>query len=47
MHKHKTWHDLHLDTLSYGQRLADKVASAMGSWTFIIAQTLFEIVWRH
>ena len=45
MHKHKTWHDLHLDTLSYGQRLADKVASAMGSWTFIIAQTLFVIVW--
>ena len=45
MHKHKTWHDLHLDTLSYGQRLADKVATAMGSWTFIIAQTLFVIVW--
>ena len=45
MYKHKTWHDLHLDTLSYGQRLADKVASAMGSWTFIIAQTLFVIVW--
>jgi uncharacterized membrane protein len=45
MHKHKTWHDLHQDTLSYGQRLADKVAGAMGSWTFIIAQTLFVIVW--
>jgi len=45
MHKHKTWHDLHQDTLSYGQRLADKVASAMGSWTFIIAQTFFVIVW--
>ncbi len=41
----KTWHDEHEDTCSYGQRLADKVANGMGSWTFIITQTVFVILW--
>lgn len=45
MHKHKTWHDEHQEGLSYGQRLADNVANSMGSWRFIITQTIFVILW--
>jgi uncharacterized membrane protein len=45
MLKNKTWHDLHMETLSFGQKLADRVANGMGSWTFIIAQTIFVILW--
>ena len=45
MHKHKTWHDEHAETLSPAQRIADKVANGMGSWTFIITQTIFVILW--
>src|SRR5665811_1406473 len=41
----KTWHDLYQDSLSFGQKLADKVANGMGSWTFIISQTIFVILW--
>ena len=41
----KTWHDLYQESLSFGQRLADKVANGMGSWTFIISQTIFVILW--
>ena len=41
----KTWLDKHRDTLSFGQRIADKVANGMGSWVFIIGQTIFVIIW--
>jgi uncharacterized membrane protein len=40
-----TWHELHRAKLSLGERLADRVAAGMGSWTFIIGQTLFVIIW--
>src|SRR5205814_1497474 len=42
---YKTWHEEHKETLSNGQRLADSVANGMGSWTFIISQTIFVILW--
>jgi len=42
---HKTWHDKHRESLKFGQRLADKVANGMGSWKFIIIQTLFVAIW--
>ncbi len=45
MIKNKTWHDKHKETLTFGQRLADKVASGMGSWMFIIIQTVLVILW--
>jgi uncharacterized membrane protein len=45
MLKIKTWHDLYQDGLSFGQKFADKVANGMGSWTFIISQTIFVILW--
>jgi uncharacterized membrane protein len=45
MTKKKTWHEEHIDNSSVGQKFADKVASGMGSWRFIIFQTLFVILW--
>ena len=45
MHTHKTWHDEHEENCTYGQRVADKVANGMGSWTFIITQTVFVVLW--
>lgn len=41
----KTWHDAHLEKLSFGNRLADSVASGMGSWRFIIIQPILVVVW--
>ncbi len=41
----KTWHEKHADSLSFGQRLADKVANGMGSWRFIIIQSAIVIIW--
>jgi uncharacterized membrane protein len=51
-HQHKpksmnksTWHEKHINTMSFGDRLADSVAAGMGSWRFIIVQTIVVIVW--
>ena len=41
----KTWLDKHRDTLTYGQRIADAVANGMGSWAFIIGQSVFVVIW--
>ena len=41
----KTWHQHHMDSLAFGQRLADSVANGMGSWRFIIIQTVIVILW--
>ena len=41
----KTWHDLHRESRKFGQRLADSVANGMGSWKFIIWQTLIVAAW--
>jgi uncharacterized membrane protein len=41
----KTWHDEHRQSFSFGQKLADKVANGMGSWTFIIIQSVFVVLW--
>jgi uncharacterized membrane protein len=43
--KIKTWHEEHNDNLTFGSRLADKVATGMGSWRFIIIQTCIVAVW--
>lgn len=45
MKKTKNWHDEHLEKLSFGNRLADAVANGMGSWRFIIIQTVIVLVW--
>lgn len=39
------WHKKHFETLDYGGRLADYVAKGMGSWKFIIFQSIFVILW--
>lgn len=41
----KTWHDSHKETSTFGQRLADKVADGMGSWSFIIVQSILVLTW--
>lgn len=41
----KTWHDKHHQSLSFGGRVADAVAKGMGSWKFIILQSIFVILW--
>ena len=45
MSKNKTWHEKHNESLGFGQRLADMVANGMGSWKFIIIQTLLVALW--
>jgi uncharacterized membrane protein len=45
MKKPINWHDKHTETLGFGSRLADSVAKGMGSWKFIILQTIMVILW--
>jgi uncharacterized membrane protein len=40
-----TWHQKHEETLTVGDRVADAVATGMGSWKFIILQSVFVIIW--
>ncbi len=39
------WHAKHKETLTFGDKVSDAVASGMGSWKFIIWQTIFVIIW--
>ena len=39
------WHQKHEQSLSFGDRLSDAVANGMGSWNFIIWQTIIVIIW--
>jgi uncharacterized membrane protein len=41
----KNWYQRHIESMNFGQRLADSVASGMGSWRFIIIQTLIVALW--
>jgi len=41
----KNWHDQHTEALTLGSRVADKVATGMGSWRFIIIQTIIVVIW--
>jgi uncharacterized membrane protein len=43
--KSKNWHEEHIEISTVGQRLADSVASGMGSWRFIIIQTIIVLIW--
>ncbi len=45
MENKKNWHDKHRESLSFGSKLADAVASGMGSWKFIIIQTIMVVLW--
>lgn len=39
------WHKNHDDDMTVGERLADNVALFMGSWKFIILQTIIVVAW--
>ncbi|MBI3627614.1 MAG: DUF1003 domain-containing protein [Candidatus Sungbacteria bacterium] len=41
----KTWHRTHRESLTLAQRISDGLANGMGSWTFIIVQTIIVICW--
>ncbi len=41
----KTWHEEHVEKLTFANKLADGVANGMGSWRFIIIQTILVVVW--
>jgi len=43
--KSGTWHDQYKDKMTLGQKMADGLARGMGSWTFIIIQTLLVVCW--
>src|SRR5471030_1654998 len=45
MEKSNTWHEKHKSSSTFGQRLADTVASGMGSWRFIFIQTIIVAAW--
>lgn len=40
-----TWHDDHKDGLSAGDRIADRTAAGMGSWKFVLGQTVVIVAW--
>lgn len=42
---YKNWHQKAQERLSLGERIADGVSSGMGSWRFIIIQTLIITAW--
>ena len=39
------WHTKHADSRTFGEHLADAVARGMGSWMFIMIQSVIVIVW--
>ena len=41
----KNWHANHAEQRTPGERIADTVATTMGSWTFIIAQSVLLTAW--
>lgn len=45
MHVARNWHQEHREGYSTGQRVADATARTLGSWPFIIAQTVVVAVW--
>ena len=43
-HKHPV-NQATFDDRDFGERIADRVAAGMGSWTFLIVQSFFILVW--
>lgn len=42
---YKNWHQRAQERLTLGERIADSVSVGMGSWKFIILQTIVIIAW--
>lgn len=45
MEQQKNWHQKHKDQLGPPQKIADGVANLIGSWTFIIIQSIIVVIW--
>lgn len=45
MKTQKNWHQTHEEGQSFGDKVADAVANGIGSWKFIIWQTIIVIIW--
>jgi uncharacterized membrane protein len=43
--ENKNWHIAHTEKMSIGDKVADAVATGMGSWSFIIWQTIIVLIW--
>jgi uncharacterized membrane protein len=43
--KSANWHQKHVESYTLGDKIADKVAEGMGSWRFIIWQSIFVLLW--
>jgi uncharacterized membrane protein len=41
----RNWHEEHVGTYTTGQRIADATARVLGSWAFIITQTVAVAAW--
>jgi uncharacterized membrane protein len=41
----QNWHRTHKQSLSFGDRAADKMRNGMGSWTFVLLAILFMAGW--
>ncbi len=44
-HTHQNVNDVQYETLTLGDRVADAVAAGMGSWRFIIIQSMIVLAW--
>lgn len=40
-----TWHHKHEESLTVGDKVADWIANGMGSWSFLIWQTIIVAIW--
>ena len=39
------WHKKHKEEYTFGDKISDAVANGMGSWRFIIWQTIIVVIW--
>src|SRR5438270_500191 len=45
MNAPRNWHRAHKESLSVGERAADKLRNGMGSWTFVFTFVVFMCFW--
>ena len=45
MRPEKSWHVIHTANSTWGERVADHVAAFIGSWQFIIIQSVIFLIW--
>ena len=45
MRNHHNWHQRHADSQPLGHRVADALANLIGSWKFLIFQTVIFVIW--